>query len=121
MITVTVAGNAGKDAEARTTQSGDSFCAFSIAGTAGFGDNQQTVWFDVTKWGKGADSLAKHILKGTPLAVTGELSQREHDGKTYLQIRADRIKLQGSRPTGQQSSGERRGAPADDGSDYVPF
>lgn len=121
MISITVAGNAGKDAVAKTTQGGDAFCSFSLPGTSGFGDKEQTVWFDVTKWGKGADGLAKHIVKGTPVTVTGELSTREHEGKTYLQIRADRVKLQGSRSGGQQSASKP--PPFDDGldSDAPPF
>lgn len=135
MITITVAGNAGKDAVAKTTQGGDSYCRFSLPGTSGFGEREQTVWFDVTKWGKGADGLARHILKGTPVTVTGELSTREHEGKTYLQIRADRVKLQGTR-AGQQNDrdwqkdyghteprGGGGGSPAyqDDIEDDVPF
>lgn len=105
MIIVTVAGNAGKDAEYKTTQGGTELCAFSVAGTVGYGDNKQTLWFDVTKWGKGAEGLSRCILKGTKVTVSGELSEREHDGKKYLQIRADHIALQGERPAGQQSGG----------------
>ncbi len=97
MIITTCAGNAGKDAEYKTTQNGTELCTFSLAGTVGYGDNKQTIWFDVTKWGKGAEGLSRCILKGTKVTVSGELSQREHDGKTYLQIRADHIALQGER------------------------
>lgn len=120
MIIVTVAGNTGKDAEYKTTQSGAEMCAFSLAGTVGYGDNKQTVWFDVTKWGKGAEGLSKCILKGTKLTVSGELSQREHDGKTYLQIRADHVALQGERQGGQAP--QRSAPPAhDDFDDAPPF
>lgn len=136
MIIVTVAGNAGKDAEYKTTQGGTELCAFSVAGTVGYGDNKQTLWFDVTKWGKGAEGLSRCILKGTKVTVSGELSEREHDGKKYLQIRADHVALQGER---QGDSGHRNangagtrdnigrggggGSPAyqDDLDDSVPF
>lgn len=97
MIIVTVAGNTGKDAEHKTTQGGTELCRFSLAGTVGYGDNKQTLWFDVTKWGKGADGLSRILLKGTKVTVSGELSEREHDGKRYLQIRADHVTLQGER------------------------
>lgn len=102
MIIVTVAGNTGKDAEHKTTQGGTELCRFSLAGTVGYGDNKQTIWFDVTKWGKGADGLARILLKGTKVTVSGELSEREHEGKRYLQIRADHVALQGERSAGQQ-------------------
>lgn len=105
MIIVTVAGNTGKDAEYKTTQGGTELCKFSLAGTVGYGDNKQTIWFDVTKWGKGAEGLSRVLLKGVKVTVSGELSQREHEGKTYLQIRADHIALQGERQAGQQSAG----------------
>lgn len=104
MIIVTVAGNTGKDAEFKTTQGGTELCRFSLAGTVGYGENKQTLWFDVTKWGKGAEGLSRVLLKGTKVTVSGELSQREHDGKTYLQIRADHITLQGERSAGQQNT-----------------
>ncbi len=125
MIIVTVAGNAGKDAEHKTTQGGTEYCKFSLAGTVGYGENRQTLWFDVTKWGKGAEGLSRCIVKGTKLTVSGELSQREHEGKTYLQIRADHVALQGERSAGQQSGSSQRSAPpqsnSDDLDDDVPF
>lgn len=126
MIIVTVAGNTGKDAEYKTTQGGTELCAFSVAGTVGYGDNKQTLWFDVTKWGKGAEGLSRVLLKGTKVTVSGELSQREHDGKVYLQIRADHVALQGERQGGQQSGGGGQSRPSrpsldDDLNDECPF
>lgn len=122
MIVVTVAGGIGKDAEHKTTQGGTELCRFSLAGTVGYGENKQTVWFDVTKWGKGSEGLSRILLKGTKVTVSGELSQREHEGKTYLQIRADHIALQGERQAG---GGSQRSAPAqqtrDDLDDDCPF
>lgn len=134
MIIVTVAGNTGKDAEFKTTQGGTELCRFSLAGTVGYGDNKQTIWFDVTKWGKGAEGLSRVLLKGTKVTVSGELSEREHDGKRYLQIRADHVALQGERQSGHRNSngagtrddisrGGGGGSPAyqDDLDDSVPF
>lgn len=104
MIIVTVAGALGRDAAVKSTQGGDQLCSFPVAGSVGFGDRKQTIWFDVTKWGKGADGLARILLKGTKVTVSGELSEREHEGKRYLQIRADHVALQGER---QADSGHR--------------
>ncbi|RSV15666.1 single-stranded DNA-binding protein [Sphingomonas sp. ABOLF] len=104
-----IAGNLGKDAELKTTQSGDDFCRFSVAVTTGWGDRKATTWWDVTRWGKGADKLAGFLKKGTKVAVSGEISTREHEGKTYLQIRADHVTLQGDAggAGGQRSDGDR--------------
>lgn len=108
-----IAGNLGKDAELKSTQSGDQFCRFSVAVTTGWGDRKATTWWDVTRWGKGAEKLAPMLTKGTKVAVSGEISTREHEGKTYLQIRADHVTLQGGASTqGNGSSNQRQ---SDDG------
>lgn len=129
-----IAGNLGKDAEMKSTQQGDQFCRFSVAVTTGWGDRKATTWWDVTRWGKGADKLAGFLKKGAKVAVSGEISTREHEGKTYLQIRADHVTLQGDAgtngnargPTAEQAS--NRDAPGksnagfpDDLDDGVPF
>jgi single-strand DNA-binding protein len=121
MIQLSIAGRCGRDAQYKQTQGGTDLCSFTVAADAGFGDGKQTVWVDVTRWGKGAEGLARCLTKGTPVAVTGELSTREHDGKTYLQCRADRVTLLGSKS--EQSRPADNGgwqAPADDASD-IPF
>lgn len=126
MLQLSLAGRAGRDAEHRQTQSGDDLCNFTIAADVGFGDRKQTIWVDVTRWGKGAKGLADCIRKGDPVAVTGEMSTREHDGKTYIQCRADRVTLLGSKGGGR---GERKreadsgwqGQPPADLDDDIPF
>ena len=102
MKQICIAGATGRDAEHKTTQSGQELCSFSVAVDDGYGDNKTTMWFDVTRWGKGADSLARILRKGSKVAVTGDLSTREHDGKTYLQVRADKVTIQ-STPKGSDA------------------
>lgn len=129
-----IAGNVGKDAELKSTNGGDQFCKFSVAVSTGWGDKKATTWWDVTRWGKGADKLAGFLTKGTRVSVSGEISTREHDGKTYLQIRADHVTIQGGGGGDQQRSntsqsggnqpsqgGAQRGGFADDLDDTVPF
>lgn len=128
-----IAGNVGKDAELKTTQGGDQFCRFSVAVSTGWGDKKATTWWDVTRWGKGADKLAGFLKKGAKVAVSGEISTREHEGKTYLQIRADHVTLQGDaaasggrsddRQQSRQSNAQtsNQGGFGDDLNDEVPF
>lgn len=97
MLQLSLAGRAGRDATYKQTQGGNELCSIAVAADVGFGDNKQTIWVDVTRWGKGAKGLADCIRKGDPVAVTGEMSTREHDGKTYIQCRADRVTLLGSK------------------------
>lgn len=94
---VTLAGTTGKDAQFKTTQNGKELCSFSVAVNTGYGENKATTWWDVTRWGSGAGKLAEILVKGTKVTVVGEVSTREHDGKTYLQCRADHVTLQGGR------------------------
>jgi single-strand DNA-binding protein len=95
MQIATIAGNLGKDAQYKTTERGE-FCSFSVAVPTGWGDRKTTTWWDVTRWGKGAEGLSKILTKGAKVTCVGEISQREHDGKTYLQLRADHVEPQGS-------------------------
>jgi single-strand DNA-binding protein len=122
-------GNLGRDAEFKTTQSGGEFCSFAVATSIGYGDRKETVWVDVTKWGKGAEGLARILRKGSKVAFAGEFSQREHNGKTYVQCRADHVSILGT-PDGQRqeprqtgNGGGAGGRPQmdDDLSDDIPF
>lgn len=115
MQIVTIAGVTGRDAEHKQTQGGADLCSFSVAVSTGWGDNRTTTWWDVTKWGKGTDKLAEMLPKGTKVTVSGEVSTREHNGKTYLQIRADHVALQGER---KASNGERTYQRGDEG--HIP-
>lgn len=95
MKSVTIAGNIGRNAETRNTQSGDSVTGFSVAVEERQGQDKRTIWFDVSIWGKRGSSLAQYLTKGTRVAVAGELSTREHEGKTYLTVKADQVTLMG--------------------------
>jgi single-strand DNA-binding protein len=99
MLNITLAGRLGADATNRTTDSGDAVTAFNMAIDQGFGDRKKTYWFSVSMWGKRGTALAPHLRKGSSVTVVGELSTREHDGKTYLQCRANDITLQGGKPS----------------------
>lgn len=107
-----VTGNLGRDAEVRQA-GGSSVCSFSVAMTAGYGDKKQTIWLDCSLWGKQAEgALPSYLTKGQQVALTGELSTREHEGKTYLQLRVSTIDLIGKREDSQQSQSAPQHTPA---------
>lgn len=110
MNVLSLTGNLGRDAEVR--QAGSStVCGFSVAMTAGYGDKKQTVWIDCSIWGKQAEgALPGYLKKGQQVAVSGELSTREHEGKTYLQLRVNSIDLIGKREEGGQAAPQQRQA-----------
>ena len=63
----------GRDAELRHTAQGEPVASLSLAfnyGRRGSDGKQPTVWVDGALWGKRAEALAGHLLKGTSVVVT---------------------------------------------------
>lgn len=134
-------GTVGKDAEVRTTPSGQSVLTVTVANNIGYGDKQQTLWVRVTLWGKRAEGqLVDYLKKGATVFISGELSQREYqanDGSTRisLELNANILDLvggkreSGSAPQSQHNQQKSNGyapqsAPAHDNfdlDDNIPF
>ena len=108
MKSITVAGGITKDAVTRSTQSGDKVTGFSVAVSEGFGDNKRTLYFDCSYWGKRGEAVAQYLTKGGKVAVSGELSTREHEGRTYLTINASQVTLLGGKSDRQDDSRQER-------------
>lgn len=107
MNVFTAIGRVGRDAVLR--QSGDTPVAgWSLAVDAGYGDRKTTTWVDCSLWGKRAEALAEKIRKGDRLGVSGELSTREHDGKTYVTLKVSEVTLLAGKPA---EEGQRGGGP----------
>lgn len=106
MQLLTIAGNVGKDAQLRDA-AGDKVLNFSLAvdnGKDKNGNKRDATWFDCAIWGKRAESLERHITKGTKLCLTGRPGARAHDGKAYLQITVQDLTFMGS----AQQGGDRQ-------------
>lgn len=112
MITVTVAGNVGKDAVLRSTQ-GDPVLNFSVASSSYANGEKVTQWVDVSVWGKRAQALADLITKGSKITAVGAGSLFEHNGKTYLKVRAFDVELQGSAGQREEGTAHNRQAARD--------
>lgn len=124
MKSITIAGRIGKDAVTRTTQDGDQVTGFTVAVDEGFGDKKRTLWFQCDFWGKRGAAVGPHLTKGGSVTVTGDLSTREYEGKTYLTIRAHDLTLQGGKPGGgRDDAGGYDQSPAPDRQieDEIPF
>ena len=125
MKTIVIAGGIGKDAVIR--QAGDNqVTGWSVGVKDGWGQNEKTLWFDCSWWGQRGVKVADYIKKGGKITVSGELSTREHDGKTYTTINVSDVTLQGS-PEGRtgnnnQGGGGYQAPPANDiDEDSIPF
>lgn len=105
MKSITIAGNCTKDAELRTTQSGQKVAGFSIAVNGYEGGQKTATFFDVSVWGKRGEAVMQFAKKGGKMCVTGDLGTREHNGKTYLTVNASDFTPMGGANGGQQDSG----------------
>ena len=130
MKNITIAGNIGKDAETRRTQSGDAVTSFSIAVEDRIPKEKSTIWFRCSLWGKRGESLAQYLTKGSKVAVSGELSIEVYEGKTNLTVKVDQVTLLGGgqddnvsrRDTARQApAGYGAGGRPDLDDDIIPF
>ena len=123
MINMTIAGNVGKDAVLRNTQGGEPVLGFSIAidnGKDKNGQKRDSTWVQCSIWGKRADSLSSHIVKGTKLVVSGRPNVDVYEGKGRLTLSVQDLTFMG----GAKERSEQD-APANNRSDLddseIPF
>lgn len=119
MIHAVVFGNIGKAPELKFVgDGGQAVLSFSVASRS-YGKQDDgsmgdvTTWVRVTMWGKRAESISKHLDKGSRVVVSGTMTQRAWDsnGKSGvdLELRATEIEFAGSKPSGE-SAGASNGA-----------
>ncbi len=107
-------GRLGRDSETRFTQGGMAICSFTVAVDYGFGENKGTNWLRCSLFGKRAEGqLPKYLVKGTQVAISGELRIREYDDKdgnkrTSVDVSVDKLDLIGGRNE-QQGGGYQQG------------
>lgn len=75
---ITILGNTGRDVELRYTPNGTPVANFSIASNTfrntRDGQQKKTDWFNVSAFGKQAETLAKYLNKGSQILVRGKLT-----------------------------------------------
>jgi single-strand DNA-binding protein len=75
---ISILGNTGSDAELRYSEQGLPIASFSMASNSfkntREGRVQVTEWYNVTAFGKVAETLGAHVKKGTQLLVLGRLT-----------------------------------------------
>lgn len=62
--------NIGRDSELKYTQSQTPILTFPAAYDIGYGDNKKTQWIDCVMFGKKAESLVSHLLKGKQIQIS---------------------------------------------------
>ena len=76
-------GNLTKDPELRSTKSGKSVCTFSVA-VEGSGKNVSFVNF--VAWETLAETVVRHLKKGSTVCVNGELRTRSYNDTTGKRV-----------------------------------
>lgn len=108
MISINTIGRVGKGGGAIRSVRDRTVLAFSIAVDSGWGESKTTLWFDCSLWGQRGEKLVDYIQQGDQIGVTGSLSTREHDGKTYLKIDVQDVTLIGGKRDDKPARSEGR-------------
>ena len=101
-------GRIGKDIELKATESGTSYCKFSLACSM-MDKNKTTDWFDLVAWGKTAEIISQYCGKGKQIGVIGQLQTRSYtnnEGKNVKvhEIMVNSIEMLGGDQTAQSQS-----------------
>jgi single-strand DNA-binding protein len=111
---VMLIGRLTRDPELRQTNTGTSYCRFSIANnrsyTTGGDRKEETSYFNCVAWGRQAELINQYAKKGKQLAVDGRLQQRSwqnQEGKSQsaVDVIAERVQFLASAGGGGSSEG----------------
>ena len=134
---IILVGNLGRDGELRATPQGKQVLSSSLAVEDPSKKDERgkpgTEWYRIKIWGRQAETLSPHLLKGKSILVEGRLSiqtwtDREGHNRYTPEVSVDRVVLLGS-PGGQVAGASREPhvvdeldqAPADINADDIPF
>ena len=98
MLNMTIAGNVGRDAVLRRTNSGDAVLGFSLAVDMGkdkSGSKRDSVWINCSIWGKRAESLERYITKGSKLVLSGRPGVNVYEGNGSLTLSVQELTFMG--------------------------
>lgn len=131
MNKVILVGNLTRDPELATTNSGISYCRFSLAVPKRFtsGGEREAEFINIVVWRGQAENCAKYLKKGSKAAIVGNIQTRSYDAqdgsKRYVtEVVAEEVEFIGSARggDGQMSKTEEEVSdlqPIDD--DTLPF
>ncbi len=114
---VTLIGRLTRDAELKYTSGGLAIARFSIAVNRrkknGDGWEDEASFFDITLFGKSAESVNQYLTKGKQIAIKGELHQdrwdQEGQARSKVGIIAETVQLLGG---GENARGGTQSGPS---------
>jgi single-strand DNA-binding protein len=125
---VNLIGRLGRDPEVRYTSGGKAVANFSLAVDDGYGEKKTTSWVPIVAWEKTAELAQQYLVKGSQVAVSGQLRQRSYEdrnGTTHnvLEVIARQIDFLSKVEKKQASSQSEQDfdAPAEVPDEDIPF
>jgi single-strand DNA-binding protein len=109
---IVVVGNIGRDAEVKFTPQGQQVCEFSVATNEKRTNGEiETTWFQISAWGKLAETCSQYLSKGREVYIEGRLRVREwsdREGRTRfsLEVNATEVRFLGNRASETNSQQE---------------
>ena len=93
MNQIQIVGRLTKDAATRNA--GDTtVTSFTIAENKKSKGVAVSIFYNCSLWGDRGEKIAQYLTKGGTVAVFGELQPlREHEGKSYLEVRVNDVSL----------------------------
>ena len=128
---VILVGNAGRDAELAYSPTGTPVTKFSLAVSrkrrdASGESSEITTWYNITLFGKQAETAGEYVKKGQAVYIDGRLEPRDYtdkEGKARisLDVVANEFQLIGSRSNGPSGSAGGGQAGEVSGGEDFPF
>ena len=120
IVSVFAIGRLTRDAELKYTTGGLAISKFSIAcnSRAKKGDQwiDEASFFEVSVFGKSAETLNQYLTKGKQIAVQGRMKQErwesEGQNRSKIVINADSVQLLGGDKNAQGSAPDARNSPS---------
>jgi single-strand DNA-binding protein len=121
---VTIIGHLGQNPELRTLDNQQQVANFSVAVTHKVKDNQQTVWYKISCWGKQAEIAEKYLAKGNAVMIEGRLSIREYTSQSgekgiSVEVSATDLVLLGNKQDAE-NGGSQQQKPAEQQGEWTP-
>ena len=128
MNKVILIGNLTKDPELATTNSGISYCRFTLAVPKRFSSSgeREAEFINIVVWRGQAENCNKYLKKGSKAAIVGNIQTRSYDAqdgsKRYVtEVVAEEVEFLGSRNSSDVSSVSSDKGSDDDVSELQPI
>ena len=129
---VIIVGNLGKDPETKYLPSGDAVTNFTVATTESWKDKatqekkELTEWHRISTFGKLAEICGEYLKKGSQVYIEGKIQTRkwqdkEGNDRYSTEIKADQMRMLGSKPQDDAPAPKKTGGTFDDMDDDIPL